>query len=244
MVDYSVPTGGSGSTRGRLVIRDNGSNYIELLVQAAYVGTFRDNLPCNWVVNGSAGSATPDYPTGMPLLLVAAFTVTTTQTVTWGIGASGTSGLGGPTSFSQPINRATIPAAPTSVTPVDITHTGMTYEFNDNSNGGSAITSRQYMCSTSPTFVGATWQTAPSDGIVTLDNLIPGTKYYWKARVINAVGPSTASTTVSATTLSGMKVKHDGAIRDAVPYVKVGEGLAYPAVTQVKLAEGLFPTAS
>lgn len=232
MVDYEKATGSGG----RMVIRDDGDDTVQFLVEAGFTTTNKDNMPFSWTVNGSSGSDTKDYPTGAPLLLLKTFTVTTSQTVTFTLGATGTSGLGGPTTFTKAIDRDTVPAAPTLDAPT-MTHTTAVLRWVDGSNGGSTITSRQYQVSTSSAFTGATWVTGgtlvSSKYQVTISNLIPGTKYYFRVRSINAVGNGTASASKNANTLAGARVRVAGVWKNAVPYVKVA-GVWKIAVPYVK----------
>jgi len=233
MTDYEKATGSGG----RMVIRDDGDDTVQFLIQAGFSTTFKADMPFSWTVNGSSGSDTKDYPTGAPLLLLKTFTVTTSQTVTFTLGSTGTSGLGGPTTFSKAISRSTVPGKPTLDAPV-MTHTTAVIRWADGTTGGSAITSRQYQISTSSSFTGATWVTG---GVltsgkyqVTISNLIPGTTYYFRVRSVNAVGNGTASDSKTAATYAGARVRVGGVWKNAVPYVRVA-GVWKVAVPYVKV---------
>lgn len=235
MTDYEKATG----TGGRMVIRDDLVDGVSFYVEAGFDTTFKDNMPFSWIVNGAGGSSTKDYPTGSPLLLLKSFVVTTSQTVTFTLGATGTSGLGGPTTFTHAISRATAPAAPVLDAPT-MQHTGAVLRWADGSNGGSAITSRAYQVSTSSAFTGATWV---STGITlvsgkyqaTISGLIPGTTYYFRARATNAKGDGTPSAAKIADTLAGARIRVAGVWKNAVPYIRVG-GVWKVSVPYVKVA--------
>lgn len=131
------------------------------------------------------------------------------------------------------INVSDPPDAPTLKPLYNISHTGMTMDMDDGSSNGSTITARQYQYSTSSTFSGATTYSLASNGIVTRNDLKPGTKYYWRARTYNADGYSPWSASRTATTLAGAFVKYNGTWHVAIPYVK-SSGVWKPAVPYVK----------
>lgn len=93
------------------------------------------------------------------------------------------------------------PQAPTVVGISNVTPTGMRFQFSGNWDGGSPITQWQYIVSSSPSFTGPGWQTAPNNGIVDRNDLTPGTTYYWKARGLNAYWVGAESAVASQSTL-------------------------------------------
>lgn len=105
MVDYTKPTGENGM--GTMMIRDLGQT-VEYWIRAAWDSTYYYGAPYSWVANGSSGSGTFDYPLGKPWVRVRTLQIVTSQTVQFNLGATGTRGLGGPTNFSQFIQRATV----------------------------------------------------------------------------------------------------------------------------------------
>lgn len=219
MVDYTKATGDGG----KMVIRDNGTNQVQFLIQAGFSTTHRNDMPFGWTVNGASDTGTKDYPTGKPLLLLKSFTVTTAQTVVFKLGNTGTSGLGGPTTFSQAISRGTVPGAPVLDAPV-MSHTSAVLRWVDGTTGGAAITKREYQVSTLSAFTGAPWV---AGGVltsgkyqVTVPNLIPGTPYYFRVRSVNVKGNGTPSASRLASALSGFKLKTAGAWVNAVLYIK------------------------
>ena len=112
MVDYQKQL---GSQEGSLMmIRDLGQ-VVEFWVRSGSPYTYHYAMPFGWTVNGSTGSGTVPYPDRpgaswpTPGLWVKckSFTVQTSQTVTFRIGATGTTGLNGPSEFKKYIERAT-----------------------------------------------------------------------------------------------------------------------------------------
>lgn len=88
-------------------IRDLGST-VELWIKAGYASTYVYSLSYNYTVNGKKNYATGKYPKGGYWVKLKTFTVTTPQTVGFGIGATNTSGLGGPTSFTAFLRRGDV----------------------------------------------------------------------------------------------------------------------------------------
>lgn len=113
MVDY---TKALGSQVGSLMmIRDLGQT-VEFWVRSGSAGTWGQNLPYGWTVNGSTGTGKFNYnypwpggmyPTPGPWHKLRSFTVLYSQNVTLRIGATGTAGLNGPSEFTKYIERAT-----------------------------------------------------------------------------------------------------------------------------------------
>lgn len=101
MVDFTKSTG----TSGTLIIRDNGSNNVQLLLSNSQGATFAYGKSWSGRVNGVNVGGSFDIA-GVQTVLLGSYTVTSTQDVTVAIGATGTSGLGGPTSFTKRISRA------------------------------------------------------------------------------------------------------------------------------------------
>jgi hypothetical protein len=217
-----------------MMIRDTGST-VELWLRSSDPATHSGALPYSYSGVGGSGSGTVNYPTGSPWVKVKTLTVTTTGNVTFAIGATGTSGFGGPTSFTHLISRTTVPDAPVAKPIYNVLHTSFTFEFDDPADtGGSAITGREYMLSDVNTFAGAVWTAAPSTGIVNITGKKPGTVYYAKARVRNASGYSPISAIRTTRTLAGAKVRVGGVWKDAIPYVRVA-GVWHPAIPYVRV---------
>ena len=192
MTDYVKSTGSSGT----MMIRDTGT-VVEFWLKAGS-STFNHDLPWAYVINGvSSDWKEFDFQSGGDWQKLGAWTVTTDQTVTFKLGDTGTSGLGGPTTLSAAINRATIPQAPDPVTFSSHTGTSLMASFTFNGNGGAAIDSKQIGYGTSS---GSPQHIVSSDGSTSITGLANGTKYYFWARVHNSEGWSPWSSVRSVTT--------------------------------------------
>lgn len=191
MTDWTKTAGGT------LMIRDTGDS-VEFWFKARDNSDWANSLDFNWTANGSTTSRSIDYPTGADWYHVGSVTITTDQTVTFRlVSDTNISGIGGPTSFSHSINRATVPGKPSTPAISGVTATSATAKFTDGSNGGDAIDGRQLgygQNTTTPTTIIA------SDGSTTITGLVPGRVYYFWARTHNSEGYGAWSPRASATT--------------------------------------------
>lgn len=231
----TVPTGEAGY----IEIVDDGSA-VHFYVGGGYPSTNFGS--CSWwgSVNGVGVGGTFGYPAGAGRVWIASYVAYGSQTVSFGIGDTGTSGMGGPTSMSLFVSRATRPNPP-RVTGTDcgldmISRTGMRFRFRWNGDGGSPITSYAYQCSTRADFADVGWAAAPNSGDLIRSDLVPGATYYWRVRAQNAVGVSDPSATISAATLpAGFLGGKSGAF---VPFpTQVGKSNAFPD-TQIFVGKG------
>lgn len=198
MTDWTMSTGSSGT----MMIRDNApgqaSGTVEFWLNSNNSTTFNHDLPWGYTVNGVTDNTNQfDYSAGAGWKRLGVWTVTTSQTVTFRLFDTGTSGFGGPTTFSHAISRATVPAAPGAPVIGAISSTTVGITFTDGSNGGASIDSRQIGYGTSSS---APTSTMASDGSDTVSGLTPGTLYYFWARTHNSVGYSAWSGRSQATT--------------------------------------------
>lgn len=194
MTDYTKATGSSGT----MMIRDTGTT-VEFWLKAGSA-TYNYQLPWKYYVNGvtSAWKSFSFQPGGAWQKL-GAWSVTTSQTVTFYLGGTGTSGLGGPTTLSVSINRTSKPPAPKLYLS---SYTDTTIAVNSDlaGTGGSAILQWQVGWSTSSTTPSSYKDLSLSNGTGTVTGLARGTTYYLWARARNALGWSAWSNRISAKT--------------------------------------------
>ncbi len=195
MVDYKKNTGSSG----QMMIRDTGS-VVEFWITSGNTSTFSYQMPWGYTVNGVTNNDREyRYAAGVGWEKLGSWTVTTDQTVTFRLFDTGTSGLGGPTTFSQFIDRATVPGAPGPVTFSSLAATSLVASFTAPTNsGGASVDAYQLMYNRSNTATGAT--TVSSDRSTAVTGLTPGTTYYFWARAHNAKGWGPWSAVRSVTT--------------------------------------------
>jgi hypothetical protein len=95
-----------------------------------------------------------------------------------------------------------IPSAPRDYTPSDVASTTAYFTIPSvTDNGGLALTSWQYMLNTTASDTGATTSAVSTEYIAPfLQNLTPGTKYYFKMLVRNSLGASAYGPWISFTT--------------------------------------------
>jgi hypothetical protein len=221
MADYTRGTGNSGT----MMIRDHApgaaSGTVEFWITSNNGTTFDHEMPWAYTINGSySGMLEHNYNAGSGWNLLGSWNITYSQTVGFYLGATGTSGLGGPTSFEQWIQRATVPAAPNAPTISNIQPQSMDLSWVPNSNGGAAITN--YEIKYGLTAGAETFTATSSTTTKTITGLTPGTTYFFKVRAQNSVGWSGYSGNSSAMTIAGSRIKVAGVYVFAVPYVKDG----------------------
>lgn len=112
---------------------------------------------------------------------------------------------------------ARVPDPPTPIGVDQITQTSMRYRFSGNYDGGAPIREWQALYQQE----GGAQIPVGSDGTTVFTGLRPATNYNFWSRGRNDVGWGPWSNMVSARTLAGARVKHQGQWRDAVPYVRV-----------------------
>ena len=234
MTDYTTPSGS-----GTMMIRDDGNGtgsgaLVEYWFKAGFSSDFYNGLQFQILVNGVTVNQTVNYPTGAAWLKVYSSTVYTTQTVTFKLlTATGLSGMGGPTTFSHLISRATVPGTPSPPVISNPTVNSLDAAWTAPGDGGSAITGYQigYAISTGITPPsGPTTTVDVSSSPHTVTNLATGSFYYFWVRAKNAVGWGNWSTPSTGQTYLGAYVNVGGVWKLATPYVRTG-GVWKPANT-------------
>jgi Fibronectin type III domain len=193
MTDYTRGTGSSGT----MMIRDTGST-IEFWLNSNNSTTWSDHIPWSGTVNGSGVGGSFYYHPNSSWQRLGIWSVSSSQTITFNLGSTGTSGFGGPTTLSQFINRATVPPAPGLVSLSSITSTSMHAVFTGNGDGGSTVLEWQIGYGTDPGYP----QLYVSSFNTTISGLTPGTQYYFWSRGRNALGWGAFSGRSSATTVN------------------------------------------
>lgn len=110
-----------------------------------------------------------------------------------------------------------VPDAPTPLYIDSVTSSSFRYRFSGNSDGGSPIREWQLTWQERNGAKNSFW----SNGNSTLVGLKPATDYTVWARGRNDAGWGPYSSPMSVRTHSGARIRHNGAWREAVPYVKV-----------------------
>lgn len=203
MVDYDKPTG----SRGTLRIRDTGST-VEFWILCSDPATNVGSLAWSGTVNGVPVGGAVHLSAGFSSRMVGSWAVSTTQTVSFGIGASGTSGLAGPTSHSAAINRGAPeppilpPNATVSGVMTEIGLTSMNYRFG---YGGGRVLYYQAQYDVQPNLDG-TWIYNAGDGIFGISGLPSGRQVWARSRGVNEAGPGPWGAYATAVTLSQMYV--------------------------------------
>ncbi len=179
------------------MIRDTGVA-VEFWLNSGSGSTWSDHIPWTGTVNGTSVGGTFSYPAGGGWKKVAGWNVYSNQTVTFRLGNTGTSGFGGPTTFNQFIQRATVPPAPGPVFFNTVGSTSVDAQFFSNGDGGSAIFIWQMAYGTDPTGTVATLVNSIHQ---TIGGLTKGTTYYFWGRGQNAQGYGPWSVRSQVTTL-------------------------------------------
>lgn len=195
MVDYKKDTGSSGE----MMIRDTGST-VEFWLNSHNSSTFNNNLPWGYTVNGTTNNdRETKYSAGAGWVKFGSWSVTSDQTVTFRIFDTGTSGFGGPTTFSVSIDRASPPSVPSKPTLSEITATSMRVRWTAGASNGAAIDQYRVGRNTVNSLASHTVFIVDTDTVFT--GLTPGTTYYWWTQTHNAKGYSPWSPVASAKTI-------------------------------------------
>jgi hypothetical protein len=196
MTDWTKTTGSTGT----MLIRDTGDS-VEFWFKAGYSNDWYNGLDFSYTVNGDTDDKSINYPTGANWYHVGSKTATYNQTVTFKLKTdTSISGIGGPTTFTHTVTRDQEPGAPSKPVISGIKATSVVVSFNDGSNGGDSIDSRQIRYDDNSNFSSPS--TVSSDRSTTISGLTANKTYYFQARCHNSVGWGSWSTASSAKTQS------------------------------------------
>lgn len=195
MADYTKATGSSGT----MMIRDTGTT-VEFWLKAGSA-TWDADMPWRWYVNGAWVSYRDiNYQGTGAYQKLGAVTVTTDQTVGFGIGATGTAGLGGPTDFTISVDRTSAPPAPGAWVIEEIEDTWVQGDTDTLPNGGLAIDQIQVRYDDNTSASSPSYFDPGTDAWGVISGLLRGKTYYFWLRTHNAKGWSPWSSRTQATT--------------------------------------------
>lgn len=239
MADYTKATGYNGT----MLIRDTGV-YVEFWLKAGSA-TSNGALPWRYTINGvTSGTLSFDFNSGGTYQRLGIWTITYDQTVTFYIGDSGTSGLGGPTSFSVPIVRDSVPGAPAKPVATILSSTSARVTVADGDNGGLPITARRM---SSGLTTAATGSISNHNGTLNFPTLLPGTTYYVKSQNFNAKGWGVWSAVTSFTTWKIPPAPSTPVLsnigQSTITAKFTGNGSGGPPLLEWQLGYGTDPTA-
>jgi hypothetical protein len=100
----------------------------------------------------------------------------------------------------------------------NITQTTVDVAWTDNSDHGASITDHEIRWGTDPTGVVSDTETGVTSPW-TVEDLTPGSTYYFWVRAQNAVGWGAWSPPQSTTAIAGVRLKYGGVWKQAIPYV-------------------------
>lgn len=194
MATYNKNTGSTGVMR----IIDTGTT-VEFWLYAGSA-TFDHEMPWRYYVNGAWTSYRNYDFSGGAYRKLGSVNVTTDQTVGFGIGATGTSGLGGPTDFTISVDRTSAPGTPGAWVIEQIADTWVQGDTDTMPNGGLAIDQVQVRYDDSSTAASPAYFDPGTDAWGVIDGLFRGKTYYFWVRTHNSKGWSPWSSRTQATT--------------------------------------------
>ena len=200
MANYDKKTGDYGTLR---IIHNEDAARVTFQILCSWPTTSTGPLSWTAKVNGTTHTGTVTLPAGFGTKSVLSGVDLNpgTQTLEFSIGASGTQGLGGPTTLTKKITTATAPKAPTwSGSGVSTTgQTSQKLTYASGGNGGATIDEYQVQRSLSSSMSSPSSATTKSTSY-TSTALTEDTTYYWRVRAHNSVGWGPWSTVKSAKT--------------------------------------------
>lgn len=209
---------------GTMEIHDDGSTIV-MRIRSSDGATNSGSVPIRAYFNGAwSGWTYVNYPAGSPWVNVWSQGVSSSQSVAFQVGDTGTWGFGAGGDLWAPVSRGPaprVPDVPTNVGLDMITTTQMRYRFSGGSVGTGTLLRYQYQAWPTADFAGAGWASTGFSGEVIRTGLPPDTVLFWRARAVSTVGASAPSATVSARTLPRARLRNSGAWGDATPWLKV-----------------------
>jgi hypothetical protein len=226
------------------MIRDDGST-VSFMINSNNSSTFKHELPWGYSINGNTNNDRQyDYNAGAGWETLGSWTVSTDQTVTFRIFDTGTSGFGGPTSFSVAIERSRAPSAPRITSFSSISSTQVVVHTLDGDNGGDSIDLRQLTHNTSNSIPASPIITA-TGGVTTVTGLASGVRHYFWARTHNSKGYSPWSPVASFITLKVPDAPDAPIVSDATQVSVVASfsdnGNGGSAITSREIGYGTSP---
>lgn len=204
---YAYNVGPTSFTVGNIIANGNGGSLTNV---ALWMNTSPSDVGASYYELGGFG----DFP------VVGRYRATTywfrlrVANNTWGWGEWGP--------WRSVTTAFTAPSAPYGYYAVEITQTSAkTWSTNVADTGGPNLNNMRVMVNTSPSEDGATIITAGAWIDTYMNNLNPGTTYYFRVAAANGYAWSNYGEWASFTTLPGVMVKVNGVWRNAIPYVKV-----------------------
>lgn len=183
MVDYTRSTGASGT----MMMRDLGGR-IEFWLKSGDSATWFSSATFRYTSPHVPGGATwsAGYSSGNTWQLIGTINTSVSGNVSWTVPNTGTYGIGGPTTQTVYIQRATVPPAPSPIGVDQVTHNSFRYRFSSTGTGGSPVREWQIGYGTSAT---TPQHFTTSSGTSTINVGFPGgtTVYMW-SRGRNDVG--------------------------------------------------------
>lgn len=177
-------------THGQLIIDDIGGRVYFRLSLSGSPSTFANGKSWSGTVNGVTVGGTFSISNGQTVNL-GNWAVSSSQTVTLNMGATGTSGMGGPTSFSVAIDRSTVPGVPGTPTVSNITTDQATLTWGASSGGGLGVDRYGIYIATDSGFANqifGVWSDAEETYRLPAGTLTAGGQFFARIRAENANG--------------------------------------------------------
>lgn len=246
MANYDKSTGTSGTVRMVITYTQSAANNtttfsVKFQIICTNSATYAYGKSWNGSTAGTSRSGKFDID-GSETVTVGTWTITKThgsdgklsaQSFSFTMGATGTSGLAGPTTVSTSITPPRIAKKPSQVTGLAATSTSPTsvdLSWTAPSGNGASLTGYDIQYATNSAFTGATLVSQGTAVTRRQTGLLPGTTYYFAVRAKSADGVGAWSSTVSQITLPasapGMSVVSSPSGQSATVYLTSPGGVS------------------